>query len=500
MSNNKVQPAVVIFDTDRAEACGVAPMGVADPTYFAPITKAQREAGGVRGVAINDVGQMIDASGNSIGTPVGSVVDTVTGGISLLGPSQIGTNRIAGRRTLFGGDSITNGSSASNFAYSFSSLAVDALGGIVARNDFIEGGTPGDRSYQLLARLPGLFATYPDIGHLHIQIGTNDAIQLVTPQTYLSNLLKCVNLAKTRGIGVSVGTIPPLGSGKTSAQRGLVDAYNLLIRLFQNDYGYELAEVHGALVDTTTGYLSASYNSGDDTHPNDLGHSAMSQPVAQAISAASKLTNKRGIIQSLLQSSSGLISSDPLQARASVTAGGWYEQPGGTGTAPTYSFVSDTSGKLPAGRWSQMDFDATASGGTRRLATAVSSGFSVGDKIAICVQSQIEDVSGNWEADNVAGTAALQISIQNQSAAAIQPNIYSGRSPGLRGVSGVYDFGSSFYVITIPAGTTQLLFWHSLKLPTGSRVKMRIGCAGILNLTTMGLASVVQDASAPINT
>lgn len=85
MSNNSVQPAVVIFDKDRAEACGVSPEGVPDPTFFAPVTKAQRDAGGVRAVAVNDDGEMVDADGNVGGVPVGMVVDPVTGVIEING-------------------------------------------------------------------------------------------------------------------------------------------------------------------------------------------------------------------------------------------------------------------------------------------------------------------------------------------------------------------------------------------------------------------------------
>lgn len=65
-----VQPAVALFDTARGEACGVAPVGVADPTFFAPITKVQREAGGVCGVVTNDAGEVIGRDG----TPQGSGV------------------------------------------------------------------------------------------------------------------------------------------------------------------------------------------------------------------------------------------------------------------------------------------------------------------------------------------------------------------------------------------------------------------------------------------
>lgn len=84
MSNDlAVQPAIVIFDKGRAEACGVAPVGVADPTFFAPITKAQREAGGVRALATNDAGEMVAPDGTVGGVPVSAEVNPDTGGVEV---------------------------------------------------------------------------------------------------------------------------------------------------------------------------------------------------------------------------------------------------------------------------------------------------------------------------------------------------------------------------------------------------------------------------------
>ncbi|WP_416264860.1 hypothetical protein ACNANV_14205 [Curtobacterium flaccumfaciens pv. flaccumfaciens] len=55
---------------------------------------------------------------------------------------------------------------------------------------------------------------------------------------------------------------------------------------------------------------------------------------------------------------------DPLSARSS--AGDWFEMTGNT-AGVTISFAADTSGELPAGRWTQWEFDATAAGGPRRF-------------------------------------------------------------------------------------------------------------------------------------
>lgn len=83
-----VQPAIALFDTARGEACGVAPVGVADPTFFAPITKVQREAGGVRALATNDAGEMVAPDGTVGGVPVGGETDPVTGGSVISTPNS----------------------------------------------------------------------------------------------------------------------------------------------------------------------------------------------------------------------------------------------------------------------------------------------------------------------------------------------------------------------------------------------------------------------------
>lgn len=80
MSNNTVQPAIVVFDKDRTEVLGIAPEGTTDITYLSTISEAQVDAGATAGVATNAAGEMIGRSGSNMGKPVGAVTDPVTGG------------------------------------------------------------------------------------------------------------------------------------------------------------------------------------------------------------------------------------------------------------------------------------------------------------------------------------------------------------------------------------------------------------------------------------
>lgn len=349
----------------------------------------------------------------------------------------------------------------------------------------------------MLARFTSTLDAYPQIGAVSILVGTNDASQSVPPATFISNVLRMVTTAMQRGLPVVVCTVPPRGSAATAGIHNLINAYNLLLRLYQRDYGYELAEVHSALVDTTSGYMLAAYDSGDTTHPNTLGHIKIGQPVAAAMRRAAKLTNQYSIVQSVLPA--GLLTTDPLNTRAAPNGTGWYEWPGGSGTAPVYSMVADAQGILTAGRWAQMAFDASSSGGTRRLATTVNSGFSSGDTVLICGRIQIEDLASRWEADVAAGTAQASVSIVNQSGVGITgASTFGGRSSGIKNSSGYFDLGPFAVQFVVPAGTTQLIPWISVTLPTGANVKMRLAEFGLLNVTTM-IGAALPDGSLPIN-
>lgn len=406
---------------------------------------------------------------------------------------------LAGRRWCFLGDSITNGSNATNFDFSYSRVAVSGVGHFTSRFDYVEAGVPGERADQAYARMDNLIKTYSPTAWV-VLIGTNDANQGVTPAVYWEWLLKIINKIKLTGAAVVVCTVPPRSSGSPASAHKLVNAYNVLIRLYQNELGYELAEVHSALVDPTTGYFSASYDT-DGIHPNDLGHQRISQVVGRAMARATKITNQHSILQSVLQSTQGLISGDPLNARATATTSPWFEIPGGTGTAPTYSMINDTSGVLAVGRWAQMDFDATASGGTRRLGSNVTSGFTAGDTLLYCFAVQIEDTSGTFAEDIVATTAGLSIPVLNQSSVPIFSSVISSRTTGIKDpVTGFYNIGPIAFKFIVPGGVTSLNFHFGLTLPTGKRVKLRIGEVGFLNLTTLNLETIISESETAITT
>lgn len=444
------------------------------------------------GKAKTTLAASIEAQVETTVGPLGSEIAAVRG------PAQVA----AGLRWAFVGDSITNGSNASNFGYAYMPTAIQSAGGFVARMDSIEAGTPGDTSAQLLARMDSIVSTrHPEA--FVVFIGTNDANQAVPLATFAANLTAIIGKAKAAGAAVALATTPPQGSGRSAVIHQAVLAQNAWKRTFGPSFGCHVADVFSELVDPATGYLAAGYDSGDGLHPNGLGHARMSLPIAKAMQRARNLSAPVGLVRANAAASIGNMVADPLNLNGTTYFQGWFEWPGGTGTAPTYSKVADASGFLPAGSWTQMDFDATAAGGTRRLSTPALSAthWTAGDKLLLTAHVQIEDVTGTWVADAAAGTGQAVVQIVNQAGTALNPGgTVFARTPGVPQENGVYNIGPVLWPFTVPAGTTGLNVWFSLVLPTGKRVKMRVGDPGLMNLTRLGMADVFDWGYTPVNT
>jgi lysophospholipase L1-like esterase len=402
----------------------------------------------------------------------------------------------------FCGDSITNGSDATNFAYAFPSLATQYAGQAVARLDFHEAGTAGYTSTGLLAYMPAILAFSPKPNAVHVQIGTNDASQLVPLATYQANVAAIVALAKAAGCAVTIGTVPPRdGATTTAAINLLTAAYNAWLRLWGPQQGCIIAETYGALADPTTGNLIAAYNNSDGPHPNNAGHEKLAQVVAAAMKAAAAATPP-----SVLRPAKDSLSlvSNPLMAGTGPFPTNWAEWSGGTGTAPTYSTFADTTGILPGGQWAQMDFDGTTAGGTRRFySTGSFTGVTIGDVCALTGIMLIEDVSGTWETDVVAGTAAAGPQILTDGA--VNLAAVFDRSAGLNlgklfgNGNTVYQYGPFAIPVTTVAGQAGFLIWNNVTIPTGKHVKARFGCIDLIDLTTSGLSGVLGSTRVPIN-
>ena len=394
-----------------------------------------------------------------------------------------------GRVWGFAGTSLTNGSTASNFAQSYTAIAARSAGAMVCASNYVEAGTPGAQADVILALMKTDATAGYGIDAWSIEVGTNDAGNLVTTVEFETRLRACIAQAVLGAPNRSfiVLEVPPRASSLAAGIHALIQGYNAIIRTIVPKLGGIVVPVYDTLADPATGYLLAAYDSSDGTHWNNLGHLRVGLLVADAMVAA---CGAPGHMRTWIRSPLMSITSDPLGQRASANGGTWFEQPGGSGTAPVYSMEADTMGILPAGKWAKMAFDGTVSGGNRRLATAASTGFSVGDTVLFSGLVQIDDVSGTWEAGNAAGTSQAYMQLLNQSAVNIVGDVIL-QCPGRRIAPGKYLIPVHTTAV-VPAGTTQLLLWCSLKVATGASAVMRLGCVGISNLTTMGLLPYVS--------
>jgi lysophospholipase L1-like esterase len=399
--------------------------------------------------------------------------------------SAIQTGRpqlLPGRRYGFLGDSITNGSSASNFAYSFSSQAVQMVGAMTALPNFVEAGVPGQNSGNLVARLAQFIAN--GIDGAVVLAGTNDAGQAVAVADYAANMTKIISTLLRAGIPPIVVTVPPRGSSATASVVATTDAYNMWLRIHVPLLGGRLADAHLGLVDQATGYLKSVYDSGDGVHPNNAGHQVIATAVARQMRELSGVRKPRGLVVG--KTAANLVD-DPLSARSS--AGNWFEFTGNNaGVAIT--FADDASGELPAGRWTQWEFDATAAGGVRQFAIPNLVAPAAGTRLIVTAHVQVEDVAGGWESHIASGTASLSMNVLNaNSGAGITTALQ--RTIGLRRTDApkVYDIGPVVFPFDMPSGVTSMALVFYLTLPTGDRVKLRAGAVGLLNATALGIDS-----------
>ncbi|MDL5159386.1 SGNH/GDSL hydrolase family protein [Actinomycetospora termitidis] len=387
---------------------------------------------------------------------------------------------LGGRAWGFLGDSITNGSSAAvgrsftaylphlvGTAYVAPLTPASPAAGVAYS---INGGVAGQRSDQMLARIDALLGS--DVKGMTLLAGTNDAQQGVSTATFMSNVAAIAARCRRAGVPLVVGTVPPRGAAASSAIHQAVVAYNLALRAWAPGAGVQLAEVNAALVDPTSGAMLAAYDSGDNTHPNTAGHRVIAEAFAAAVRRV--MTPQSPLV--VAKTSVSLVT-NPLFPGNRTS---WFEQPGGTGTAPTYSTVPDVTGRLPAGgQWAEMYFDGTTSGGTRTFATSLGSGWSVGDLLLMAASIDVIDVTGYAAAaltDPQTASFKLQIVNNGTPLAAQVPIPPLDEAPG--------DIG---LVVAVPSGATGLSLWFTCIVPTGVAARFRIGAADVLNLTALGV-------------
>lgn len=366
---------------------------------------------------------------------------------------------MAGRKTLYLGDSHTNGSGASNATFAF-----PAVSGRMAGTELVSvvrEGYPGERSSQLLDRVDGLIATHTP-GKAFIMCGTNDAGQGVTPEVFISNLKAIKAKFDAAGITISVGYVPPRGATSPLAARQLAVAYNLQIHRWATDAGVPVADTFSAVVDKATGAMAAAYDSGDAVHFNDAGHEALARAIAPVVVGLTKPAPWPVVAHGL-----GLLEN----ALNDTVVGGWDAVSG----APTAVYADPVPGDgLTAGKWYTMSLDNTAGTGWTSA-----------------VRSQDVDQARI----NVGDQLVAFFKLKTSGGARVAARWISGTTTVSNVVDGIYlDVPLSGYIsnpYTVTAGDkTRFRFGFSVTAPPGVSGSASMGQLEVYNLTTGGLVGL----------
>ncbi|MGN6724109.1 MAG: SGNH/GDSL hydrolase family protein [Marmoricola sp.] len=372
-----------------------------------------------------------------------------------------------GVKAAFLGDSITHGSNAAAGRRWVDQLP-RILGTSLVSSKSMEKGVPGQTSAQMLAR----YAT--DVRANGAQVlfllaGTNDANQGVPLATYAANIKAIVAEARKDGIPVIIGTVPPFGaSAVTTAKSLLVAQYNAWINAWAPSNGVRVAAVNAGLVASGAETMLSGYDSGDGIHPETQGHQKIAQAFATAFNG---LATPLHVVQTVTAFN---MISNPLFL--SNYSGPWFEQSGGTGTAPTVSVAADTTGTLAAGQWGTVAWNATT-GGTRYRVCTLTTGFAPGDTLLVTARTLITDIGGGYltAMQGAAPTADFSVRMFKSSD---MTTLYNFNGP-----SAVLNPGPICDLFTVPAATTSLTFGTRMTIPTGLNVNFQIGEVGVFNVT-----------------
>lgn len=388
------------------------------------------------------------------------------------------------RKWGFLGDSITNGSTATNAVYAFPRQSIEHAGPLHNPvRQCVFSGVAGNTSAQILARAatdvpPG------NVTGIVILAGSNDAADAnaVSAATYAANLTAII--AIYAGKDIIVVTPPPRGSADTPSadeKQRLID-YRTWI-LANTSLGYRVADAYAAMVDGSDELL-AIYDSGDGLHPNNRGHFKIAELVGVEMLATQR--ERTSIVEAL--NSHNLIANGIMSG--SLGAGsptGWFAgAPTPTGTAATLSKVAAPAEAF--GQAYRIAIAAAANSQTRRATAATSGdGWAIGDRLLFVGKGLVTDTSGDFEEQNAATAAKAAIQLTN----------------GVSGVDFATDQGTSYpyacsklsremaLSYTVASGVTVIQPQLHLALPNGSSYAADFYEVGLFNLTRLGYADSI---------
>ena len=253
-------------------------------------------------------------------------------------------------------------------------------------------GVSGERTDQILARVPSVVADNPN--WCIVLAGANDILQSVSEATIKTNLAAIYDGLLAAGIRVVAVTILPNDSATTTAHKQAIHGTNAWMRDYARSHpGMVLIDVHAALANPSTGNYATNMSS-DGTHVTAFGSYRMAKVMADTL--APLLPPTLSLLGSnadpynlstngRMQGTAGWLTTGITGDVADLWSTGW---DGAAGTA-VMSKVARTDGV--EGTWQQVQ--ATSAGTFRMFqqANPLSAwGLTVGDSVYIEVEFEAD--------------------------------------------------------------------------------------------------------------
>ena len=323
-------------------------------------------------------------------------------------------------------------------------------------------GVAGNTTTQMLARIQtDVLALNPQV--VTVLGGTNDLTGSVAFATWSGNIKTIAKTLRAAGIRVILCTIPPRGNTTYLATQV---TWNRWLKAFAQANGYDLLDFFGLLVDPTTGMYKTGYDSGDNLHPSQSAHIVMANYVIGQLTTAPYTPVRADTV-----TDAGNLIANPLLTAGSPVPTSFTT--GGTTSADyTEGLVTDSDflGKA----W-QVAYTSAASASNFRSFTSFtfSTGFSVGDTLAICFREKVTVASGITPST----TAGLRLQVVTAGGGSITPVAADGST---------HAAGLHWFKYVVPASTTAIQLAVIFgAIPVGASFTALVGEFGVFNLSTM---------------
>lgn len=327
--------------------------------------------------------------------------------------------------------------------------------------------------------LPMVLATSPLPGACIISGGTNDAGNVDTTFSlpYSAGALKGMVAALDRaGIMPILVTIPPREDGFSVN----ATAWNTWIKRFAGVNGWPLIDIEGAVTQADGTFIPAyKFNT---IHPNTVGHravalKAISDGIADIFPPNGGYLTSRSTADLSTMFNNGTLNEGmfTVDTNADGVANGLAL----TGTA-TASVVAPTAADDLMGNWQQLQ-RTTGNTGIAFLNRSVSSGWSVGDVLALSARIQTDNINTTQTPFYV----NLQISIPGGYLTPVGSvtTLYHGLLQWTSDVDGL-----AYVEAPVPAGASTVTFQIQMNaVANAGTPRVRVGEATLRNLTTGGL-------------